>query len=418
MAKVGRPPSYRWAILVLVFLTTLIEHLLLFSSSPLVLQIMPEMNLNYAQAGFILPMSFLMITVLRIPWGLFGDRRGVKLTMELAIATMSASGLLRGFAINYWTLLMFQAFLGVGVAAIMPCLPKLAATWFPPEELGLATGIYVAGFSIGNMLGLGFTPHVLAVAGTWRNTYIVYGVSGLVLAVAWWFIAREPTTQKAQLKSSLRKDIAAIVRMKDVWILTGLLLCAMGSYDTVCYWLPSILELKGVPSVTAGLVASMLPLGFLVASLTIGISSDRVGLRKPFIWILGLVSGPAILAIEKSQGFPLWVTVFVSGFCTIGVLTLVLLILAELPEAAGFVASATGWVSSLANIGSVIMPTVAGYVKDVTGSFLPAVIMIVIVAEMTLILGFVIKETDKRTVIHQNESCPFPLGTSDDATLL
>ncbi|MFQ6080378.1 MAG: nitrate/nitrite transporter [Candidatus Bathyarchaeia archaeon] len=399
MTKVGRPPPYRWMILVLAFLTTLIEHLLLFSSSPLVLQIMPEMNLTYAQAGFILPMSFLMITLLRIPWGLLGDRIGVKSTMGLAIATMSASGLLRGFAVNYWTLLMFQAFLGVGVAAIMPCLPKLTAAWFPSKELGLATGIYVAGFSIGNMLGLGLTPHVLAVVGTWRGTFHVYGVWGLMLAAVWWFIAREPTTHKARSKSSLRKDIAAIVRMKDVWVLTGLLLCAMGSYDTVCYWLPSMLELRGVPSVTAGLVASMLPLGFLVASLTIGTFSDRIGLRKPFIWILGLVSGPAILAIEKSQGFPLWVTVFLSGFCTIGVLTLVLLILAELPEVAGFVASASGWVSSLANIGSVIMLTVVGYVKDVTGSFLLAVIMIAVVAEMTLVLGFVIRETGKRVVI-------------------
>ncbi len=400
MAKVGRPPRYRWAILALAFLATLIEHLLLFSSSPLVSQIMPEMNISYTQAGFILPMSFLMITLLRIPWGLLCDRIGVKLTMGLAIATMSVAGLLRGFAVNYWTLLIFQAFLGVGVAAIVPCLPKLAAAWFPPEELGLATGIYVAGFSIGNMLGLGLTPHVLAVVGTWRGTFHVYGVSGLVLAAAWWLIAREPTTHKARSKSSLRKDIAAIVRMRDVWVLTGLLLCAMGSYDTLCYWLPSMLvELKGVPSVTAGLLASMLPLGFLVAGLTTGVSSDRIGLRKPFIWILGLVSGPAILAIEKSQGLPLWVTVFVSGFCTIGVLTLVFLILAELPEVAGFVASASGWVSSLANMGSVIMLTVVGYIKDVTGSFLPAVIMIAFVAEMTLALGFVIRETGKRIVV-------------------
>jgi len=389
-----RPLCYRWVILILAFLVTLIEHLLLFSSSPLLLRIMPEMNLTYTEAGFILPIAFLAIIPLRIPWGIFGDRMGIKSTMELAIAIMSISGFLRGFAVNYWTLLMFQASLGVGVAAVMPCLPKLIAAWFPPEELGIATGIYVAGFSIGNMLGLGVTYHILALIGTWRGSFHLYGILGLILAFAWWFTAREPTT-KTPPESSLTKDLAAIVRMKDVWILTGLLLCAMGSYDTICYWLPSILELKGVPAAASGLVASMLPLGFLVAGLTVGISSDRIGLRKPFIWILGLISGPAILAIEKFHGSLLWVTVFVSGFCTIGVLTLVLLVLAELPKVAGFVASASGWVSSLANIGSVIMPTVTGYIKDVTGSFLPAIIIIAALAEMTLVLGFVIKETGK-----------------------
>jgi len=405
MDKVARPFRYRWVILILAFLVTLIEHLLLFSSSPLLLRIMPEMDLTYTEAGFILPIAFLAIIPLRIPWGIFGDRMGIKSTMELAIVIMSVSGILRGFAVNYWTLLMFQASIGVGVAAVMPCLPKLIAAWFPPKELGIATGIYVAGFSIGNLLGLSVTYHVLALVGTWRGTFHLYGILGLALAFAWWFIAKDPTNDRTRSKSSLTKDLAAIVRMKDVWVLTGLLLCAMGSYDTVCYWLPSILELKGVPSVTSGLVASMLPLGFLVAGLTVGISSDRVGLRKPFIWILGLATGPAILAVEKFQGPPLWVTVFVIGFCTIGVLTLVLLITAELPEVAAFVASATGWISSLANIGSVIMPTVTGYIKDVSGSFLPAIIIIAVLAEMTAVFGFVIKETGKR----RHSSNPFDL---------
>jgi len=373
----------------------------MFSYSPLLSWIMAEMNLNYAQAGFILPTSILMIILLRVPWGLLSDRIGFKLTMGLAITIMSLSGLSRGFAMNYWMLLMLETLFGVGVAAIMPCLPKLAAAWFPHKELGLSTGIYVAGFSIGNMFGLGVTPYVLALLGAWRRVFLVYGLFGVVLAVVWWVTAREPTTSDQtslthKANTSLWRDLASIVRIKDAWILTGLLLCAMGSYDTICVWLPSILELKGVPSVTAGLIAAMLPLGFLVASTTIGVLSDRAGLRKPFLWILGLISGPAILAIEKSQGALLWGTVFVSGFCTMGVLTLVLMILAELPEIARFMASASGWISSLANIGSLIMPAVVGYVKDVTESFLLGVIMIAVIAETTLVLGLLIKETGRK----------------------
>jgi len=378
----------------------------MFSYSPLLSWIMTEMNLTYAQAGFILPTSILMIILFRIPWGLLSDRIGFKLTMGLAITIMSLSGLSRSFAVNYGMLLMFETLFGVGVAAIMPCLPKLAAAWFPHEKLGLATGIYVAGFSIGNMFGLGMTPYVLALLGDWRRVFLVYGLFGVVLAVVWWVTAREPTTNdptslmnKAKLNTSLWKDLAAIVRIRDAWILTGLLLCAMGSYDTICIWLPSILQLKGVPSVTAGLIAAMLPLGFLVASTTIGVLSDWAGLRKPFLWLLGLISGPAILAIEKSQGALLWGTVFVGGFCTMGILTLVLMILAELPEIARFVASASGWISSLANIGTLIMPVVVGYVKDVTGFFLLGVIMIAVISETTLVLGLMIKETGRKTIL-------------------
>jgi len=377
----------------------------MFSYSPLLSWIMAEMNLTYAQAGFILPTSILMIILLRIPWGLLSDRIGFKLTMGLAITIMSFSGLSRGFAVNYWMLLMLETLFGAGVAAIMPCLPKLAAAWFPHEELGLATGIYVAGFSIGNMFGLSVTPYVLALLGTWRRIFLVYGLFGVVLALVWWVTAKEPTndqtslTNKAKQNTSLWRDLAAIVRMREAWILTGLFLCTMGSYDTICIWLPSILQLKGVPSVTAGLIAAMLPLGFLVASTTIGVLSDWAGLRKPFLWILGLISGPAILTIEKAQSTLLWGTVFLSGFCTMGIMTLVLMILSELPEIARFVASASGWISSLANIGSLIMPAVVGYVKDVTGSFLLGVTMIAVIAEATLVLGLMIKETGRKSIL-------------------
>lgn len=400
----------RWMILVLAFLITFTEHLLLFSYSPLVLQITAEMNLTHAQAGFIFSVCMLMLIILRVPWGFLCDRIGVKMAIGMASTFMGVFGLLRGFATNYGTLLMFQMLFGVGVAGIMPCLPKLASTWFPRAKLGLVTGVYTAGFSIGSMLGLGLTPYIFMITDAWRTVSHVYGVWGVMLAAIWWITASEPRARsqgdscKVRTQTSLLNDFIAVIKVRDVWVLAGILLCSMGSYDTISVWLPSILEVKMISQATTGFIASMLPLGFLTASLLVGMLSDYVGLRRPFILFLGLISGLSLLAVERTLGPPLLVATFMTGFCTTGVLTLVLMISAELPEVARCVASATGIISSLGNISSFVMPTVVGYIKDITGSFFPAMIVITVITEMTLILGLMIKETGTRHSIHALDS--------------
>jgi len=181
-----------------------------------------------------------------------------------------------------------------------------------------------------------------------------------------------------------------------VWLLTGLYLCAAACYDTLLIWLPSMLGAEGIQSVTAGLITSMLPLGFLFASFAVGSLSDRVGLRKPFILVLGLASGPAVYAAGTLTGPAVWFFVFVIGLSAIGVLTLVLTIPVELPQTAVLVGSAVGIISSIGNLGSFFMPTVVGQIRDVTESFLWSVLILAVLGELMLLLGLPITETGKK----------------------
>jgi len=139
----------------------------------------------------------------------------------------------------------------------------------------------------------------------------------------------------------------------------------------------------------------------LLAGPTVGTLSDKLGLRRPFLWILGLVSGPTILAIALFSDVPLWVTIFVAGFCTAGIVTLVLVIPTELPEVARLVASSVGLISSLGNIGPFLFPIAVGYLKDTTGSFLPALVMLAIIAEITLILGLFMRDTGEKSISYE-----------------
>jgi MFS family permease len=389
--------------LTLAFLTSLTMHLLLFSYSQLKESITFEMQLSYAEAGFIFSMSVLALVILRIPWGILIDRIGVKLAAGLALTILGISGVLRGFAVSYETLLLSQLFLGVGLAAIMPCLPKLVASWFPPEKAGLAIGISISGYAIGDIIALSVTPYLLTLLNSWRKVFYVYGVWTLILTAFWCMLAREPDKDDgAQLRtgeshdSGSPKNFVRLLSVRQIWLLTGLYLCAGACYDTMLVWLPSLLEAEGISPATAGLITSTLPLGFIVASFAVGALSDRVGLRKPFILVLGLISGPVIYAAGTLPAVFVWFFAFIAGFCTIGVLTLVLTIPIELKQTSFSVASSVGLISSIGNIGSFVVPTVVGQIKDVTGSFLWAVLLLAILGESMLILGLPITETGRK----------------------
>ena len=121
---------YQWVMLGLAFSTALTMHLLLFSYSTLVSSIIVDMRSSHAQAGFIFSACIMTLVLLRIPWGLYCDRIGFRLVVGLATLLMGLFGFLRGFAIDYATLLSPQVLLGVGMAAVIPSLPKLVGASF------------------------------------------------------------------------------------------------------------------------------------------------------------------------------------------------------------------------------------------------------------------------------------------------
>jgi CP family cyanate transporter-like MFS transporter len=392
--------NYRHVILSLAFLVTFSVHLLMFSYGPLISSIVNEMALNYTQASFIFSISILAITVVRIPWGVCCDRIGFKKAIGLGLCFIGVFSFLRGYSRTFEELLLYQLVLGIGFSVVMPSLPKMVSNWFPKEKIGRATGIYVTGFAFGNMFGLGITPVLLSfLGGSWRAVFRIYGIFGIALCLLWWLVVQErpsvfvPNQIIAhQTSMSFKERILMIIKEKDMWILTGLIFIAMGTFDSLSLWLPSILESQGFALITAGIIASLLPLGFLVTSPISGALADRFS-RKRIMMVLGLLSGPAIFFIGLDTSISIWVAPFFAGFFLMGVLTIALMIPVDHPQLSSYVASAVAIISALANLGSFLLPIVVGYTRDLTGSFLPALIILAIFGELIILLAFAITES-------------------------
>ncbi|MEM2897028.1 MAG: MFS transporter [Candidatus Bathyarchaeia archaeon] len=382
-------------IIILAFLTAFMLHLLLFSYSPMISLIMAELNVSHVQASLIFSMSILTIAILRIPWGILSDRIGFMKTIKLAMAFIGIFGLLRGFAYDYKSLLITQLLLGVGFASVLPCLAKIVKVMFN-EKVGFATGIYVSGFPVGEIVGLGLTSYLLTLSMNWRVILQIFGTLGLGLALTWLLVDVGRQNTDGEGMNILKRDFKYLIKSKEIWILTGICICSMGCYDTVLTWLPHILELKSFSLNEAGFAASMLPLGFLIAGVSVGIASDRLGSRKPFIILLGLIGSLLLLLLVFNLKMLLWIIILLLGFSLSGILTLVLIIPTEHLRIKKFVGSSVGVISSIGNFGSFAFPIITGFLIDKTNSFIASIVFLASVPVLASILGLIIEETGRR----------------------
>ena len=128
--------KYHWTMISFSFVIAFLLHLLLFATAPMVTQVMEEMGLSHADFGLVFSAAMISLVLFRIPWGLIGDRIGYLNVFRIALPISAASAVLRGFTSSYSTLLISQFFLGLGLAAILPCLPLVIKEWATDKTLG------------------------------------------------------------------------------------------------------------------------------------------------------------------------------------------------------------------------------------------------------------------------------------------
>jgi cyanate permease len=98
------------------------------------------------------------------------------------------------------------------------------------------------------------------------------------------------------------------------------------------------------------------------------------------------------------------VTSFLSGLCTVGVLTIVLAIPVETPNLSSSLSSVLGVVASVGNLGSFVLPTLVGQLRDASGTFLLSMFVLAVVGEGMLLLGLLLPETGRKgkPIVGQN----------------
>ncbi|MGI5219713.1 MFS transporter [Nocardia sp. CA-290969] len=238
--------------------------------------------------GALASWHFWMYTAAQIPAGMLVDRYGTRWCVTVgSLVTAAGSFVLAGAE----SLAMASAgplLTGAGLSVVFVGIMKYNAAWFRPERYGLVTGITMLLATCGAIVAGSPTAWLLEHF-TWRQIFSVAAMVGLVLSVAVAVVVRnrpawataEPTAHRGSSWGGLRTAL----RSRELW---PLLLATLGTNGTFyafagLWGVPLLTETRGLSNTVAAAYTTGALAVYGVGCLVIGVWSDRVGRRKPFL---------------------------------------------------------------------------------------------------------------------------------------
>ena len=276
--------AYRWVILAMVTLSGFI--LMGFPTtglSAMFSEIADSLDLDLIQIGLIWGIGTGMGIFTSLLGGAFIDVFGTRRTLVALCLLTGISGALRGFAVDFWSLLLFSFFFGM----VQPILPmnfvKLNREWFASRQLGFASGVMSAGFATGLMLGSRLSATVLSpLLGGWRAVLIFLGICAILLAVVW-AIVHPPSEQRPAKRLDIRQiigNLRHVVRYRELWVIALAVFGVLGLMRGLVGYVPTYLREIGWTAVEADSAISLFFLCSLIGVVPISHLSDRLGNRR------------------------------------------------------------------------------------------------------------------------------------------
>ncbi len=289
--------AYRYRVLSFLFLLSMITYLDRVCIAVAGPEMQRDLGLSPSQWGWVLGVFALSYAIFEVPSGALGDRIGPRRVLTRIVVWWSAFTSATGLANSYVVLLVTRFLFGAGEAGAYPNSSASISRWFPAAERGRAQGAVWTASRLGGALTPLLVVPIMAAYG-WRMTFYVFGVAGLVWAVAWYWWYRDTPVEKPGVSA---EEIALIgagarpVRHEPLpWgraLRNGNLWKIMIMYHAYCWgayfyfsWMPSYLRLGRGFTADEMKIYAMLPfiagaLGNLAGGTLSDILTRRFGLK-------------------------------------------------------------------------------------------------------------------------------------------
>jgi MFS transporter, CP family, cyanate transporter len=353
--------SYRWVILALCTLTPLfVVTLPNMSLPPLFATIGADLNLSLVEIGTIWGIGSFTGIFFALIGGTLGDRFGTRTTLFVVCLLTGVFGLSRSLAVDFFTLLVTSMLLGVFYSIIPVILFKVIRQWFPPQQLGMASGVISAGFASGLMLGPLLSTSLIAPAlGGWRQVLIFYGIVAMVFSVLWLIVhPREAADEGAERKMiSLRANLRYVMSLRNLWLLSTAALGVNACFNGFTGYLPTYLKTIGWANLDADRALSVFFLFSLLAVVPLSVMSDRFHWRWGFLIFGAAVLGLGIGSLAFVEGGLILIVVGATGIVFDGFMAIYNASVLEV-EGIGFAYAGTalGFSTTIRNLGGTFSP--------------------------------------------------------------
>jgi ACS family glucarate transporter-like MFS transporter len=402
----------RWMILAILFAVTTINYADRATISIAGPEIKKALGLDAIQMGFVFSAFAWSYVLAQLPGGWLLDRFGSKITYFFSIFLWSVFTLFTGVA-GFVTggaavMLLFGLRLLVG-AAEAPSFPgnsRIASSWFPTNERGLAAAIFNSAQYFATVL---FAPIMgwLVHAHGWQSVFYVMGSLGILMAFIWLKTIYAPKDHPSVSQSELKyiqeggalvdldgaqkapAQVNTLACIKELLSNRMLLGVYIGQYciTTLTYffltWFPVYLvQERHMTILKAGFVASLPAIAGFLGGVAGGWLSDRLAksgyslsVSRKVPIVIGMLLSMSMIACNYIETDMLVVAVMSLAFFGKGIGALGWAVVSDTsPKEAGGLSGAL--FNTFGNTAGITTPIVIGYIVQGTGSFSGALVYV------------------------------------------
>lgn len=400
-----RPTRSRYLIMVMLFITVVINYLDRSNLSIAAPALKDEFGLDTVHEGLILSAFGWTYAAMQIPGGWLVDRVSPRVLYAAALILWSAATFFMGFAGSFVILFVLRLAVGALEAPAYPINNRVVTTWFPEKERATAIGFYTSG----QFVGLAFLTPVLAWLQHhygWHMVFVSTGLLGIIWGVLWYMIYREPRQFKGANAAEIEliqkgggvvdldkrvtekkapfnwNDLGLVMSQRKLWGVYLGQFCLTSTLWFFLTWFPTYLvKYRGMDFIKSGFLASVPFLAAFVGVLCSGVLSDflirrgaTVGLARKLPIILGLLISTSMIGANFTDSTP-WVIFFLAvAFFGNGLASITWSLVSALAPVR--LLGLTGGVFNfVGNLSSICTPIVIGFLvsKD---SFAPAIVYV------------------------------------------
>ncbi|WP_051356497.1 MFS transporter [Azorhizobium doebereinerae] len=357
-----------------------------------------ELGLSIAEMGLLLSAFLWAYAFAQLPGGALIDRFGPRRLLAGGLLVWSVAQAAGGFVSSFSQFVTARVFLGLGEAPMFSSGARVVKDWYDVRSRGLPTGIFNCTSTLGPSIAPPLLTALMLTFG-WRWMFIIVGIAGVMVAVAWFAIYREPeevglTAEEERYLTDggarRKAEPITFAQWRHLFAFRVTWGLVFGFFGIVYLlwlfqaWLPGYLEMqRGLSLQKTGWLAAIPYLFGVVGSIGTGYVADR--LMRAGLSPINSRRFPAVVALVLMGTFTYLAAIAPSTNLAVACIAVVMFG-AGASSAMGWALVSvcapennTGSLGSIMNfggyIGGALAPTVTGFIVQATGSFVPALVV-------------------------------------------
>lgn len=374
-----------------------------------------DIGLTAAAYGLGAGLFFAFYALLEIPSNLMMYKFGARFWIARIMVTWGVISIAMAFVWNEASFYVIRVLLGAAEAGLYPGIIYYISFWFPRKARARATGIFLLGVSLANIIGAPLGGLLLQMHGFlgftgWQWMFVIEGLPAVLLAIVVWKILPDKPSEakwlsdddknvlEQQLRSeddgqqSEKADLRALwVVMKDpmIWLIIVVYFTHQVAVYSLSYFLPSMIKSYSpeMGTVFIGLVTAIPWIAAAIGS--VWLPKYAVTLKKQKLMVSGGLACVAVgLTIAALSGnLALAVVGFAIAAFWFFIIQSVLFTFPSARFTGAAAAAGIALINTIGLLGGFTGPTMMGGLESSTGNPLAGLWFIIGLACAGAILG-------------------------------